>query len=108
MFLFLSFLVLFYIRLSGSSGFWKNLRTVDKTLHKAAVLHHKSLRKIEKAKLDINFLNRCKETNVFPKFVRWGTVKHKPLHIKNNLYRKNSNNALKERNNDIEKFISGA
>ena len=96
--------VLFYTPLSGSSGFWKSLQTTDKTLHKVVVLYQKSLRKLEKRKLDINFLNRCKDTNVFPKFVRWRSVKHKPLHIKSNLYRKNLNNAINERNNEIRKL----
>ena len=54
--------------ISGSSEFWKSLRTTDKTLNKVAVLYQKSLRKLEEAKLDINFLNRCKHTNVFSKF----------------------------------------
>ena len=49
-------------------------------------------------------LKRCKDANVFPTFVRWHNVKHKPLHIKNNLYQKNLNNAIKKRNNDIRKL----
>ena len=61
--------VLFYMRLSDSSGIWKSLRTTDKTLHKVAVLYQKSLSKLEKEKLDINFLNRCKDTNVFPIYI---------------------------------------
>ena len=59
--------VLFYIQLSCSSGFWKSLQTTDRALHKVAVLYQKSLLKLEKAKLDINSLNRCKDTNAFPK-----------------------------------------
>ena len=89
-------LVLFYIRSSSSSQFCKSLQTTDKTLHKVAVLYQKSLRKLEKAKLDIKFLNKCKDTKFFSKFLRWCNVKRKPLHIKNNLNPKNFNNAIKE------------
>ena len=95
--------VLSYILLFGSSGFWKRLRSNDKALHKVAALHQKSLRKSEKAKLDINSLKRCEDAKLFPKFVRWRSVKHKLLHMKNSLYRRNLNNAVKERNNDIRK-----
>ena len=70
--------------LSGSSGFWKSLRTTGKALDKVAVLYQKSLHRLEKAKLDINFLNKCKDTNVYPKFARWRNAKHKLLRIKNN------------------------
>ena len=62
--------VLFYIRLSCSSGVWKSLRTTDRALHKVAVLYQKSLLKLEKAKLAVNFLNRCKDINAFLKFFR--------------------------------------
>ena len=73
----------------------------QQAFHKVAVLHQKSLRKLEEAKLDINFLNKCKDTKVFPKFARWCYVKHKLLHIKNNLYQKKLNDVIKERNIDI-------
>ena len=41
---------------------FRKLRTIDKALHKVAVLYQKSLLKLEKVKLDINFLNKCKDT----------------------------------------------
>ena len=86
---------------SGSSGFWKGFRTTDKALHTAVFFYQKSLRRLEKADPDINFLNKCKDKNAFAKFVRLRNVKHILLHIKNNLYQKNLNNVIKERNNEI-------
>ena len=59
------------------------------------------MRKLEKANLDINFFNKCKDINIFPKYLKWSNVKYKLLHIKINLYQRNLNNAIKEKNNDI-------
>ena len=49
--------------------FRKNLRNTDITTHKSAI----------KAKLDIEFLKKCKSADVYPKFVRWKHVKNKKV-----------------------------
>ena len=90
--------------MSGTIGFWSNLRNTDKVVYKAAVIYQKSLRKLVKAKLDREFLNSCKYNSVYPKFVRWKNAKYKSLRERNKLYLKNLKDAIKTRNNDIRKL----
>ena len=59
--------------------FRKNLRNTDITTHKSAISYQKILRKYVKAKLDIEFLKKCKSADVYPKFVRWKHVKNKKV-----------------------------
>ena len=79
------------------NGFWKNLRNTDITTHKSAIY--------VKAKLDIEFLKKCKSTDVYLKFVRWNHVKNKTrkeiLFSYYKLYKANSNDAIKARGNDF-------
>ena len=90
--------------MSGTIGFWSNLRNTDKVVYKAAVIYQKSLRKLVTAKLDREFLNSCKDNSVYPKFVRWKNAKYKSLRERNKLYLKNLKDAIKTRNNDIRKL----
>ena len=47
--------------------------------------------------MDLKFLYKCKNENIYPKFVRWKHVKDKPFRIRRQLYRKNLQNAIKEK-----------
>ena len=104
MFVFGLVFILYFLKLSGTIGFWSNLRNTDKVVYKAAVIYQKSLRKLVTAKLDREFLNSCKDNSVYPKFVRWKNAKYKSLRERNKLYLKNLKDAIKTRNNDIRKL----
>ena len=87
--------------MSGSNGFWKNIRNTDAATHKLAISYQKILRKYIKAKLDTKFLKKCKSSTIYPKFVRWKNVKNKQLKDKNRQYHVNLVNPLQDRNNDL-------
>ena len=40
---------------------------------------------------------KCKNENVYPKFVQWKSVKDKPFGIRRQLYQKNFQNAIKDK-----------
>ena len=71
---------------------------------KSAISFWKILRKHVKAKLDIEFLKKCKSADVHPKFVRWKNVKNKKKKEKNKLYKADLNDAIKARHNDFRKL----
>ena len=104
MFVFGLVFILYFLKLSGTIGFWSNVRNTDKVVYKAAVIYQKSLRKLVKAKLDREFLNSCKDNSVYPKFVRCKYKKYKSLSECNKLYLTNLKDAIKTRNNDIRKL----
>ena len=66
---------LYFIELSAGKSFWTNLRNSDPTTHKLAIQYQRSLRRLTKAELDLAFLRRCKESDVYPKFIRWRNIK---------------------------------
>ena len=74
MFIGIAFL-LFYFKMSGVSGLWTNMRNTDKTLYKTALHFQPELRKLRKCQLDIRYLYRCVENQVYPKFIKWTNVK---------------------------------
>ena len=56
--------------------------------------------------MDLKFLYKCKNENVYPKFVRWKHVKNKPLGIRKQLYQKNLQNAIKDKSSRIKELQS--
>ena len=93
---------LYFIKLSAGNGFLANLRHSDPTTHKLAIQYQRSLRRLTKTELELAFLRRCKESDVYRKFIRWRNIKqmnrkkkqqriHKPL----------LNDAINERNTNI-------
>ena len=69
--------ILYFLKLSDTNGFWKNVRITDPELHLIAKSYQKVLRKFRKAEKDVKFLTDCKSSNVYPKFVRWKNIKPK-------------------------------
>ena len=104
MFVFGLVFILYFLKLSGTIGFWSNLRNTDKVVYKAVVIYQKRLRKLVKAKLDSEFLNSCKDNSVYSKFVIWKNAMYKSLRERNKLHLKNLKDAIKTRNNDIRKL----
>ena len=65
---------LYFLKLSAGKGFWTNLRRSDPNTHKLAIQYQRSLRRLTKAELDLGFLRKCKESEVYPKFVQWRNI----------------------------------
>ena len=42
--------ILYYLKLSGTNGFWSNLCNTDVNVHRAAKLYQKSLEKVHESK----------------------------------------------------------
>ena len=93
------------MKLSGTKGFWSNLRNTDVYVHRTAKLYQKSLQKYIKAKHDVNFLQNCK-TNVFPKFIRWKNIKYKTFRERIKYYTRNLNDALNKRRKELNKLLT--
>ena len=96
--------ILYALQLTGRNGFWKNLWNADITTHKSAIPYQKILQKYVKAKLDIEFLKKCKSADVYSKFVRWKHVKTKTKKENNKLYKANLNDAIKASQNNFRKL----
>ena len=94
----------YVLQLSGRKGFSKNLQITDITTHKSAISYRKILHKYVKAKLDIEFLKKCKWTNVYPKFARWKNVKNKAKKERNTFYKANLNDVIRVRHHDFRKL----
>ena len=65
--------------LSGSRNYWSHIRTTDRSLHDAALTFQKLYFKAEKAKLDLKFLLRCRDSNITSKFFPWKNLKSKMI-----------------------------
>ena len=66
----------------------------------------KLLLKAEKTKMDLRFLYKCKNENVYPKFVRSKQVQKKPLRIRKQMYQKNLQNPIKDKYSWIKELQS--
>ena len=98
--------VIYFLILSGTSGFWKKLRETDNVTRKMAIIYQRLLLKAEKSKMDLNSLYKCKNENVYPKFARWKHVKNKSLRIRKQLYQKNLQNAIEDKDSRIKEIQS--
>ena len=58
-------LILYFLKLSYGSGFWKNLRIDNIELHKTATLSERVATKLRKHGLDLKFLVTCLDTVFF-------------------------------------------
>ena len=62
--------ILFFLKWSAGKGFWYKLRVTDNITYKKAITVERTKTKIEKCKLDISFLNKCRDGNLFPTFTK--------------------------------------
>ena len=95
-------IVLYFLNLLGTSGLWKKLRETDNVTRNMAIIYQKLLLKVEKSKTNLKFLYKCKNENVYPKFLSWKHVKNKSLRITKQLYQKNLQNAIKNKHSRRE------
>ena len=56
--------------------------------------------------MNLKFLYKHKNENVYPKFARWKHVKNKPLRIRKKLYQKNVQNAMKDKHSRVKELQS--
>ena len=88
--------------MSAGKGFWTNLRRSDPNTHKLAIQYQRSLRRLTKAELDLGFLRKCKESEVYPKFVRWRNINQLRRKKKQHRFHKLLlNEAINEKNANI-------
>ena len=102
MFIFRLYFILYFLKLSSTKGFWKNLRITDPELNLIAKLYQKVLRKFRKAEKDVKFLTDCKSSNVYPKFVRWKNIKTKPPRERIKYYSRLLNEVLDKRHKELK------
>ena len=76
--------ILYFLKLSAGKGFWFYLRTTDFAVYKHAIRLERISKKVEKFKLDINFLSQCRDTNIIPNFTNLKKLKqmNKRSHFK--------------------------
>ena len=74
----------YFLKLSAGKGFWFHHRTTNFTVYKHAIRLERISKKVEKCKLDINFLSQCRDTNIIPNFTSLKKLKriNKRSHFK--------------------------
>ena len=86
--------ILYFFKLSSGCGFWSNLQNSDSKLHKLAVNYQRCLQRQQKAELDLNYLLKCKNFQVYHKFVKWKNIKKMKTRTQNWYHRLLLNNAI--------------
>ena len=80
--------LLYLINVSAGKGFWFHLRTTDHKIFKLAVKLERTTKKVVKCKLDINFLCKCRDTNITPNFTQLKQLNHMDAKSRNKFCRK--------------------
>ena len=93
--------ILYFLKLSAGIGFWTKFRRTDPQLHEVAIKYQRSLRRLEKARLDLKFLHDCKKNQVFPKFVRWQNLNRMKKRNQRRYYNLLLTDAIKEKNTHV-------
>ena len=94
--------VLFFLKLSDGSGYWMNLRRSDESRYKNAVKVQRIRKKLIRCELAIQFLARCRDTNVFPKFTRWKNANNKDAKTRERYRRKVLLDELKKKHQEVK------
>ena len=69
--------ILYFLKLSDGNGFWFNFRRSDDRKFKEAVKVQRLRKKMVRCELAIQFLVRCRDAGVYPKFSRWKNANNK-------------------------------
>ena len=80
--------LLYLINVSAGKGFWFHLRTTDHEIFKLAVKLERINKKVLKCKLDLNFLCKCRDTNITPNFTKLKQLKDMDMKARSKFYRK--------------------
>ena len=82
----LSFLLVI-LKWSAGKGFWYQLWVTDKPTFKKVIAVERTRKKVEKCKLDINFLVKCRESNPYPTFTKVKRLKGMNQKVRNRYHR---------------------
>ena len=66
----------------------RNLRNADFNLYRKAVTVEREKKKLKRNEANLSFLIKCRDENVFPKFVKWKNTKYLDKHLKYKYHRK--------------------
>ena len=80
--------ILYFLKLSDGNGFWFNFRRSDDRKFKEAVKVQRLRKKMVRCELAIQFLVRCKDAGVYPKFSRWKNANSKDPRTRDRYRRK--------------------
>ena len=101
--------ILFILKRSAGKGFWCKLRVTDNITYKKAIAVERTKEKVEKCKLDISFLNKCRDGNVYQTFIKVKNFKYIEKKHHNCYYRRllldeisNKHKRLKHLNNPLD------
>ena len=104
--------VLYFLKLTGASGFWKKVQETDNLTRNMAIICQKLLLKVEKSKIDLKFLYKCKKENVY-RICTMATYQKQTITIRKQLYQKKLQNTvednyswIKELQSDLQKALS--
>ena len=93
--------LLYYLKLLSGSA---NIRISDPDLHRLAIKYQRFLHRRDKAELDLNFLYKYKEYNVYPNFVKWKHITKQRKKTRYLLYRILLNDTLQEKKSNLAKL----
>ena len=98
-------ILLYFIKiLGGSRNYSPNLRATNPSLHTAALTLQKLYFKIKKTELDFDFLVKCHDHNVTPKFVRWKNLKSKRHKLRSAYHRRILKETIQEQHNTLQQL----
>ncbi|XP_066910788.1 uncharacterized protein [Clytia hemisphaerica] len=75
-------------------GFWKTLRNTDIDLYNEVVAVERLSKRLKKCQTNLSFLIKCRDGDVYPKFVRWKNTRYLDPKQKKKIFRKNLLNEI--------------
>ena len=82
------YFLLFILKRSAWKGFWYQLPLTGKQTFKKIITVERTRKKVEKWKLDINFLVKCRESNLYPTFTKVKRLKDINKKVRNRYHRR--------------------
>ena len=67
--------ILYFLKLSAGKVLWFHLQTTDFIVYKHAIRLERISKKVEKCKLDNNFLSQSRDTSIIPNFINFKKLK---------------------------------
>ena len=96
--------ILYYLKWSDGSGFWENYRNSDEDSYKQAVKIQRLEKKLVRCELAIQFMTKCRDANVFPKFTRWKNTNTKAIKDRNRYRRKVLVDEIRDKHQQLRKM----
>ena len=86
--------LLYWTNLSVGYGFWKSLRNTDIDLYNETVVVERLSKRLKKCETNLSFLIKCRDGDVYPKFVRWKNTRYLESKQKKKIFRRNLLNEI--------------